>query len=75
MSNVTGSASSILLWPFKALWALVSLILGAVGRILCAVLGLAVMAAGVALSLTVVGAIVGAPLVVFGGLLVVRALF
>jgi hypothetical protein len=33
------------------------------------------MAAGVALSLTVVGAIVGVPLVVFGGLLLVRALF
>jgi hypothetical protein len=33
------------------------------------------MAAGVALSLTVVGAIVGVPLVVFGVLLVLRALF
>jgi hypothetical protein len=73
--STNGSAISILLWPFKALWALVSLIFAAIGRILCAALGLALMAAGVALSLTVVGAIVGVPLVVFGGLLLVRALF
>jgi hypothetical protein len=39
------------------------------------VLGLALMAAGVALTLTVVGAIVGVPLAAFGLLLLVRALF
>jgi hypothetical protein len=75
MSTGTRSATSILLWPFTALWALLSLILGAIGRILCALLGLAVMAAGVALSLTVIGAIIGIPFVAFGALLMVRALF
>jgi hypothetical protein len=65
----------VVLWPFVMLWAFVGFVLRAVGRVVCAVLGLALMAAGVALTLTVVGAIVGLPLAAFGLLLLVRALF
>jgi hypothetical protein len=75
MNTATDRETSVLLWPFVMLWALVGFVLRAVGRILCAVLGLALMAAGVALTLTVLGAIVGVPLAAFGLLLLVRALF
>jgi hypothetical protein len=75
MSTATERATPVLLWPFVMLWGFVGFVLRTVGRIVCAVLGLALMAAGVALTLTVVGAIVGVPLAAFGLLLLVRALF
>ncbi len=64
-----------ILWPFYALWKVLTLILNITGRIICAVLGLALMATGVAISLSIIGAIIGVPLASFGFLLVVRALF
>jgi hypothetical protein len=63
------------LWPFAMLWALLTFVLRAVGRIVCAALGLALMAAGIAISVTVVGLIVGGPLTALGLLLLVRAVF
>ena len=65
----------LLLWPFYAIWRLLTLILEMAGRLVCAVLGLALMAAGIAISITVVAAPIGIPLAVFGFLLAVRALF
>ena len=64
-----------ILWPFYAVWKLLTLIVEITGRILCALLGIVVMIAGVAISLSVVGAIIGIPLASFGFLLLVRALF
>ena len=75
MNTAAERETPLLLWPFVALWGLVGFVLRTVGRILCAALGLALMAAGVALTLTVVGAIIGIPLAAFGLLLLVRALF
>lgn len=65
----------LLFWPFIALWAVLTFFLRLVGRILCAAVGLALMAGGTALSLTIVGAVFGVPLATFGFLLLVRALF
>ena len=62
-------------WPFVALWRLVSGILVATGRLVAVILGLVFVLVGALLSATVVGAIVGVPLILFGGLLVVRGLF
>lgn len=64
-----------ILWPFHALWRLLTLLLNITGRILCALLGLALMAAGVTISLTVVAAAIGIPITALGFLLLVRALF
>ena len=64
-----------ILWPFYAVWKLLTLILNILGRILCALLGMALMMAGVAVALSVVGAPLGIPLAAFGFLLTVRALF
>ena len=64
-----------LLWPFYALWRLLTLILGLTGRLLSVILGIGLMAAGVAIALSVVGAPLGVPLAALGFLLLVRALF
>lgn len=75
MNTTTETRVPWILWPFYAIWKLVTLVLNITGRILCALLGIALMAAGVAISLSVIGAIIGVPLAAFGFLLAVRALF
>ena len=65
----------LLLWPFYAVWRLLTLILGLVGRLFAGVLGFALMVAGIAVAVTVVGAPLGIPIAIFGFLLLVRALF
>ena len=58
-----------------AIWKILTLILNITGRIICALIGIAMMIAGVAVSMSIVGAIIGIPLASFGFLLSVRALF
>ncbi len=65
----------ILLWPFYAIWRFLTFILNVVGRLLCAFLGIALMFAGVAVTLSVVGAPVGIPFAALGFLLLIRAVF
>ena len=65
----------LLLWPFYAVWKLLTAILAVTGRVLAAVLGLVLMIVGFLLSVTVVGAPAGIPLAIVGFLLVLRALF
>jgi hypothetical protein len=64
-----------LLWPFWALWKLISGIVEFTGRIVAVVLGLVLMIVGVIVSLTIVGAIIGIPLAIVGLLLTLRGLF
>ena len=64
-----------LLWPFYAIWRLLTFILELVGRVLCAVLGIALIMAGVAVTMTILAAPVGIAIAAFGFLLLVRALF
>ena len=62
-------------WPFWALWRLVTWIVVLVGRVIAVVLGGVLMLAGFLVSLTVIGAILGVPLAILGFLLVLRGLF
>jgi hypothetical protein len=64
-----------ILWPFVALWDLVTGILKLTGRLVAMLIGVVLMIAGIAVSLTIVGAIVGIPLIIFGFMLTVRGLF
>ncbi len=64
-----------ILWPFVAVWKLLTLILEVTGRIISAALGRVFMAVGVTVSLTVVGAPLGVPIAALGMLLLVRSLF
>ncbi len=75
MSDSTQGNVPILLWPFYAIWRLLTFILNLIGRMISALLGIALMAGGVAISLSVVGAPIGIPLAALGFLLLTRALF
>lgn len=69
------SNTSCLAAPFVALWRFLAWIIQLVGRLLAAVLGLALVIVGIVLSLTVIGAIMGVPLIIFGLLLMVRSIY
>ena len=75
MSNSTDTRVPVLLWPFYAIWRLLTITLNLIGRVISALLGIALMAVGVAISLSVVGAPIGIPLAALGFLLLTRALF
>lgn len=64
-----------LLWPFEAIIKLVAGIIKATGRLTAIILGLVFIIAGVAVSLTVIGAIIGIPLALFGFMLMVKGFF
>jgi membrane-bound ClpP family serine protease len=66
---------SVLLLPFQAIWRLVTFIFELTGRFVAILIGFVLLVVGVIVSLTVVGAIVGIPLAIFGVLLIVRGLF
>jgi hypothetical protein len=67
--------TNILVWPLKALWDLTAFILQTGGRLLAVVLGSVFMLVGALISLTVVGAVLGVPMALFGFALVLRGLF
>ena len=66
---------SVLMWPFKAFWGLLTFILTVTGRFIAIVIGLALMISGLFLTLIVLTAPVGIPLIVVGFLLAVRGIF
>ncbi len=75
MSESEGKQKPWIVWPFYAIWRIVTFIFELTGRIICAIIGFALMAAGVAITISVVAAPIGIPIVAFGFLLLVRALF
>lgn len=64
-----------LLWPVYALWRLLASIIELTGRFVAILLGVVFMVVGVLLCLTIVGAIVGIPLALFGLMLMLRGIF
>lgn len=75
MSEEKKSRVPWFLWPFKALWDLLAFILGLTGRLVGAVLGLALTIVGLLLTILVISAPVGIPLMVLGLLLMIRSIF
>jgi hypothetical protein len=65
----------LLSWPFYAIWRLLTFVLNIVGRLICSILGIGIMIAGVAITISVVGAPIGIPLASLGFLLLIRAIF
>jgi hypothetical protein len=61
--------------PFVFLGQLAAWLIEVLGRFLVVVIGLALMAAGAVLCLTLIGAVIGIPLFVVGLLLVIRGIF
>ncbi len=75
MNMETERRVPLLLWPFYAIWRFLTFVLNVVGRLLCALLGLGLMFAGVAVTLSLVGAPIGIPVAALGFLLLIRAVF
>ena len=65
----------LLLWPFVALWDLLTFVLRLTGRLVAAGLGLVLLIVGVVLIVTVIAIPVGVPLALLGFLLMLRSIF
>lgn len=65
----------LITWPIVALWRLATTLLALAGRLILTTIGLVLVLAGAVLTITVVGAPLGIPLVVAGLLFVARGLF
>ncbi|MEM1486039.1 hypothetical protein V6615_14385 [Oscillospiraceae bacterium PP1C4] len=66
---------NILLWPFRMVWLLIGFLFKLMGRLMSAIMGVVLLAVGILLTLSVVGAFIGIPLVITGFLLIVRSIF
>jgi len=75
MTTQTKQHLSWYVWPFAALWKLLSVIVELTGRFVAMVLGIVFIIVGLIVSLTIVGVIVGIPLAVIGLLLLLRGVF
>jgi hypothetical protein len=64
-----------LLWPFVAIIKLVVGIVSLTGRLLAVLLGLVLFIAGTILTVTIIGAVIGIPLAMFGIMIMVRGLW
>ena len=69
-----GRRVPLLLWPFWAVWRLLAFILEFTGRTVGVVLALVLLILGAVASITVIGAVIGVPLIVVGLSLLARAL-
>jgi len=75
MNDSTNGRIPILLWPFYAIWRFLTLVVELIGRLLCGILGIGLMIAGVTITLSIIGAPVGIALASVGFLLLVRSIF
>ena len=65
----------LLTWPFRMGMELIGMILGLTGRLAAFSLGGVICCAGVVLCLTVIGLILGVPMVIFGGGMMLKSIF
>lgn len=65
----------IITWPFRLAMAIIGWILSAAGRFIAFFIGLGLCSLGVLISLTVIGAVIGIPLMLFGGALMLSSIF
>ena len=65
----------VLTWPFRMVWSFNGIVFLGIGKLLSMLLGVILAAIGVALCCTIIGAIIGVPLVVLGVAMFLRSLF
>ena len=65
----------VLTWPFRMVWSFIGIVFLGIGKLLSMLLGVILAAIGVALCCTIIGAIMGVPLVVLGVALFLSSLF
>lgn len=75
MSRSVRSAAPWIFWPLAALWDLVAFLLRLTGRLIGFAIGMVLLVVGGLLTITIVLAPIGLPLVAVGFLLMIRAVF
>lgn len=65
----------LLLFPFKLAMFIVESVFRLTGKLITIALGFTISAIGVILSLTIVGAIIGIPLLILGVLMIIKGIF
>jgi hypothetical protein len=77
MSQASMTANRVpwYLWPFYAIWRLLTWIVRLTGRLIAVILGFALIIIGAVLCITVILLPVGVPMIAFGFLLTLRGLF
>lgn len=75
MSYANARRTSLLLLPLVLIWRLVSMLVQITGILLALLIGFIFMVVGVALSMTVVGAVIGVPLLFLGVMITLRAIY
>ena len=75
MSGTADRNTPWILWPFVAVWRLLTFVLELTSRIICALVGLVIAIVGSIITMSVIGAPVGIPIAIFGFLMIVRAFF
>ena len=66
---------NILLFPLRAVWRLIGFAFSLTGRLIGVIIGILLMAVGLAMAATFFLAILGIPLAILGLLLVIKSLF
>lgn len=64
-----------ILWPFMLIFNLISGIINLTGRFIGIVLGMVLMMLGLVATITIIGGIIGIPLIIFGFLLMIKSIF
>lgn len=65
----------VLFWPFTAFWKLVGSIMNLTGRLIAVILGFSFLIIGIILSFSIIGGIIGIPLVILGFTMIIRGFF
>ena len=74
-ASITANGVPWYLWPFYAIWRLLTWIVKLTGRLIAVILGFALIIIGAVLCITVILLPLGVPMIVFGFLLAMRGLF
>ena len=73
--TATTKSTPLLFLPFVWISQLASFVLGLTGRLLAVVLGFVLLVVGLLLTLTVIGTLIGIPMLIVGFALILRGLF
>lgn len=65
----------VIFWPVVAVWMIITKLVELTGILIALLVGFILMVAGVALSATVIGAVVGIPLLFIGVMITLRAIY
>ena len=65
----------ILLFPFRLLWTIVTKLVEAIGILMGLLIGSLLMAVGILLCFTFIGAFIGVPMATIGFFILLRALY